>query len=291
MFSQYFGQYLLDKGILSATQLQAVLAEEASVRVKLGILAIDAGYMTPAEVERVHELQKRYDKRFGELAIERGLLREAEVERLLEVQGQRHLQLSQAIVDKGYLSLQQVDEALSSYKEENRLSTENLDALIKGDIDEIVRFSLDFGDVEKAACYQNYTALLLRNMVRFLGETPVIIKRQSAEDKPYAWLITQQIEGAGGIHTGLGLNEDVLLALAERYSGDDMPAVVDAYAKDCAAEFLNLTNGIFCVNASNNSMELDLELQHVEQQAAFSEKAAEEIVLRLSFGDISLLLA
>ena len=291
MFSQYFGQYLLDKGILSATQLQAVLAEEASVRVKLGILAIDAGYMTPAEVERVHELQKRYDKRFGELAIERGLLREAEVARLLEVQSQRYLQLSQAIVDQGYLSLQQVDEALSSYKEDNRLSAENLDALIKGDIDEIVRFSLDFGEVENATCYQNYTALLLRNMVRFLGETPVIIKRQSAEDKPYSWLITQQIEGAGGLHTGLGINDDVLLALAERYSGDDMPAVVDAYAKDCAAEFLNLTNGIFCVNASNNSMELDLELQHVEQQVAFPEKAAEEIVLRLSFGDISLLLA
>ena len=36
---------------------------------------------------------------------------------------------------------------------------------------------------------------------------------------------------------------------------------------------------------------IDDRLIHVEQQATFPETGAEEIVLRLSFGDISLLLA
>lgn len=45
MFSQYFGQYLLNEKYLTAEQLKASLEYQQSVRLKLGVLAINAGYM------------------------------------------------------------------------------------------------------------------------------------------------------------------------------------------------------------------------------------------------------
>ncbi len=56
MINQYFGQYLFNKGILTAKQLFDVLAHERSVRVKLGVLAINAEVMTAIQVEKIHQL-------------------------------------------------------------------------------------------------------------------------------------------------------------------------------------------------------------------------------------------
>ena len=256
MFSQYFGQYLLNKGILTADQLCEVLELEKSVRVKLGILAMDACYMTALQVEQVHELQKSQDKRFGELATAQGFLTAEQVESLLKVQNQKHLSLSQAIVDKEYLTLSEVNAALVRYKADNHLSDANVEALAKAEVDKIVRFSLDFGNSAQGEIYYNYIALMMRNIIRFLGETPVALKNIPVTDQKYDWLISQKITGEVGLLTGIAVTDTALLTIATRFSEEAMATEVNDYATDCAGEFLNVTNGIYCVNASNLGVEL-----------------------------------
>lgn len=286
MLSQYFGQYLLNQRILSADQLGEVLELEKSVHVKLGILAMDAGYMTALQVEKVHELQKHQDKRFGELATEQGFLTPEEVNNLLTVQNRKHLSLSQAIVDKKFLTLSEVNDVLDQYKDDNHLSAANVEALIQAEVDLIVRFNLDFGKSEQAEIYYNYVALMMRNIIRFLGETPVVIKKESiVADQKYDWLISQHITGKLGLLTGLALTDAALLTVATRYSEEAMATEVDDYAKDCAAEFLNVTNGIYCVNASNLGVELDLEPQLVQAAGSvFLAGRGEIISVQVSFG-------
>jgi len=289
MFSQYFGQYLLNKEILSITQLRTVLDQEESSKVKLGILAMDAGYMTVQEVERVHQYQKQQDRRFGELAIELGFLKEEQLTKMLAVQNQKYLKLSQAILDKGYLTLTEVNGALNRYKADNHLSPTNIEALVKADVDEVVRFSLDFDQQTKADVYYQYVAIMIRNMIRFLCETPVVMKNSSVTNQKFSWLITQKISGEGGLVSAIGLTDKTLLAIATRYSEDTMATYVDDYAKDCAGEFLNITNGIFCVNKSNEGMELDLQPQYIQSQTAFCWEKGQIIPIHSSFGDIFLL--
>ncbi|HOA79999.1 MAG TPA: chemotaxis protein CheX, partial [Defluviitaleaceae bacterium] len=65
MFTQYFGNYLLNKGYLTAEQLHDALEEIKDARLKLGVLSVNAGYMTAEQTEEVNEAQKKYDKRFG----------------------------------------------------------------------------------------------------------------------------------------------------------------------------------------------------------------------------------
>ncbi len=284
MFSQYFGQYLLNQGILSADQLSEVLELEKSVHVKLGILAMDAGYLTPLQVEQVHELQKSQDKRFGELAAEQGFLTPEQVNSLLAVQDQKYLSLSQAIVDKEYLTLAGVNAVLDQYKRDNHLSDAHVEALVKADVDQIVRFSLDLGNSEQAERYYHYMALMMRNIIRFLGETPVVLKNSPVTNQQYDWVISQTVTGKAGLLTELAVTDAALLTIAARYSEEAMATEVNDYAKDCVAEFLNVTNGVYCVNASNIGVELDLEPQQVQAGAAFSAGEGAIIPVQVSFG-------
>jgi CheY-specific phosphatase CheX len=286
MFSQYFGQYLLNQRILSADQLGEVLELEKSVHVKLGILAMDAGYMTPLQVEQVHELQRSHDKRFGQLATEQGFLTPEQVTNLLAVQDQKYLSLSQAIVDKHYLTLAQVNSVLDRYKTDNHLSDAHVEALVTGDVDQIVRFSLDFGSSEQAERYYHYLALMMRNIIRFLGETPVVLKNSSVTNQKYDWVISQVIAGQAGLLTELAVTDAALLTIAARYSEEAMATKVDDYAQDCVAEFLNVTNGVYCVNASNLGVELDLEPQQVQGEVAFSVGGGTIIPIQVSFGTL-----
>jgi len=288
MLSQYFGQYLLNKGILSANQLSKVLELERSVRVKLGILAMDIGYMTALQVGQIHELQKNRDKRFGELAIELGFLTPDQVNILLTAQSQKHLSLSQVIVDQKYLTLAEVNDVLACYKADNHLSDANFEALNQAEVDQIVRFSLDFGKNEKTEIYYTYVALVLRNIVRFLGETPVVLKNNSVINQQYNWFISQNITGKTGLLTGLVLTNTELLTIATRYSEEAVATEVNDYAKDCAAEFLNVINGIYCVNASNSGVELNLEPQLIEPGTNFSIGNGEIIPIQVSFGILHL---
>ena len=74
MYTQLFGHYLLNNGIINSDELHAALTALTRIKVKLGAAAIDAGYMTAAQVEEVHELQHTMDKRFGDIAVGRDIL-------------------------------------------------------------------------------------------------------------------------------------------------------------------------------------------------------------------------
>ena len=97
MYTQFFGNYLLEKGILTTSQLTDALTEQSKVHIKLGTLAIHAGYMTAGEVDSVVVLQTHQDKKFGELAIEEGYLTEEQVQSLLDAQTPDYLLLGQVL--------------------------------------------------------------------------------------------------------------------------------------------------------------------------------------------------
>ena len=86
MFGIYFGKYLQDKGIITASQYNEIILENKTSRVKMGLLAVESGLMTPEQTDEVNQLQTMMDRRFGDIAIEKGYLTDAQVESLLKKQ-------------------------------------------------------------------------------------------------------------------------------------------------------------------------------------------------------------
>lgn len=288
MFSQHFGQYLLNKGLLLSEQLCDLLACKHAVRAKLGLLAINAGMMTTEQVEKVHQIQHRTDKKFGEIALEQAYLTFDQLEELLASQQRDYLSLSQMLLDRGYLDMEQLECALENYKRDSQLSCIPSDSAqpdFTGAIKTCLSYSADGGN-EEIVC--RYTALMLRNFQRFLGEEPVI--DIAGGQVVGGWLAYQYIGGEVGLFTGLRMEEDVLLALARHYSGESFSSVNDL-ATDCIAEFLNETNGLFAVNMSDRGWEMDLQPQRIKAAETIPLREGCRIPLRIRKGRVDLFIA
>ena len=72
MFSQFFGNYLLNKEEITKDQFTSCMEYMRANRVKLGLIAESEGLLTRTQANELNQLQMQTDKRFGELAIERG---------------------------------------------------------------------------------------------------------------------------------------------------------------------------------------------------------------------------
>lgn len=302
MFTQLFGHFLLNKNIITAEQLGAALEAKNNVRVKLGALAIDAGLMTAAQVDLVHEEQKRVDKRIGDIAVEMGFLTKENVDALLAKQKTANIVLGQALIDLGYLTNAQFAEALAEYKASASFKgDDNSDdeALVK---DIVTIFDLEY-DPDKDF-YVDYIMLLTKNLIRFVGDDFVLAGCAKKTDVSYDYISTQVLTGELSAFTAIGGGDKAFINLASRYAVDSSDEAdgdidefglfeeVDEFVEACVGEFLNLQNGLFAVNMSNNkNVELDLEPQDILHNESVALDKGIAIKLQFTFGELDFIIA
>lgn len=264
MFSQYFGHYLLNKGLIKPEQLADALEYQKSVHLKLGVIAVNAGCMTPTQVEQIHDMQKKVDKRFGELAIEKGYINEEQLNTMLNTQKQGHLMLGQALIDRNYFTLDELQNALDNYKKENGMSNRQFNVIRKDDAQEIEQIFQNYGENQMSNTYSDYVTLLIKNIIRFIDDNPTIEINQLKSDVVTEWYAWQDIHGKINIHTAIASDTEVFVKFAAKFAQEDITEP-DELAQASVGEFLNLHNGIFLVNMSNNGVELDMKPQDVKQ--------------------------
>lgn len=286
MSSRFFAQYILNQGVLTPEQVQEALEDGRSVQVKLGVLAINEKFLTAVQVEEIHRLQHMVDKRFGEIAIDEGYLSEEQLMILLAAQKNSHLNFGQTLVDKGFMNLEQLERVLEEYKRESNLDQESDLAILKDGIRTQLNLSQEDEEVE---LYYDYILLFLRAIVRFLDSSPLVIATVH-EQKQDQWFAAQSMTGDVILHSSFTADDKVLLELARRYSGEEIHEM-DELALDSIGEFLNVTNGLFCINLSNAELELDLHPQSVTKNADFLMKKNYTVTIDTGFGRINLVMA
>lgn len=299
MFTQLFGHFLLNKGIITAEQLATALEAKNNVKVRLGALAIDAGLMNAAQVDTVHEEQKRVDKRIGDIAVDMGYISRENVDELIAKQKTANLLLGQALIDLGYLTNAQFEDALAQYKSAASFKGDDNDddAAFREDIISI--FDLE-NDNDKDF-YADYIVLLMKNLIRFVGDDFALVGSTRNAEASFDYISTQQLIGELPAFTAIGGDEKAFIGLASRYavdSSDDEDSAedfglfdsVDEFVEACVGEFLNLQNGLFAVNLSNTrSIELDLEPQDVMHGSTVGGGIA--VKLQFTFGTLDFIVA
>jgi hypothetical protein len=257
MFSQFFGNYLRKRGCITLEQMREVLSLQDSVRVKLGVLAIDAGYMNAAQVEEVHNRQSKIDKRFGEIAIDMGILDEEKLSLLLGQQNKRHLFISQALIDKGIMTFETFESYLEDYKKESGLSAKEFEALKTNDIDAVTQALVHLPELGDAKMYVDYFALFVRNLVRFIDDHILLEQARKIYVEEFDCLIHQEIEGRYKFFTGVAGAESAMAEFASRFAKMAVSGM-DEVARDSLGEFMNVHNGLFLSKLSNEWVELEL---------------------------------
>lgn len=291
MFNQYFGNYLLEKKILKPEELRTVLAEQKSVKAKLGVLAIDSGYMNAAQVERVHRLQATKDKRFGELAIEKGYLTEEQLNELLHMQQKSNILLGQTLIEKGFFTFEKYEEVLLQYRQDSGLSAEEIQALKNSDVEKIAEIFLKNLPKEHYDLIHDYFELFIRNIIRFIDGEIRVEEAKEAGSYSYEYLVTQRIEGAYNLFAGFAAGEPALTKFASAYAEEELEGM-NALAKDALGEFLNCQNGLFLSHMSHQGVDLDLLPSEVKEHGVVKPDGKMYVIpCHLSFGKIDFLFA
>lgn len=259
MYAQFFGNYLLSRDIVTKEQLITALQKKASTQIKLGTLAIHAGYMTASEVDRIIIMQTHQDKRFGELAISEGYLTELQVTELLKTQIPDFLLLGQALIEDGIIDNQKFQDLIIDYQSINELDDFNYSDETQDNITHMVENFFVLTERPLSSYEISFFRLLLSNLIRFIGDDFTLVPPSLCTEYPTNYCVSQKINGDFSIRTYLDMPEDACIAFASRYVGDTFTEF-DEYVQSSLEDFLNLHNGLFNVNISNDaSVELELE--------------------------------
>ncbi len=259
MYTQFFGNFLLNKDVISPEELIKAMEKQAAIHIKFGTLAIHEGLLTASEVDHIVIIQTHKNKRFGEIAIEEGYLTKEQVDFVLEKQKPSYLLLGQILIEDGKLSNSDFENLISDYQSQYEIfdleSDEEQNNLVTG------LFS-SFGEPGNEPISQtaiDYLTLLFNNLIRFIGDdfTPLDLVAYQ-EDYPTNYCISQHISGNISIHSAMDMDTDTAINFASRYANEDFSSF-DEYARASLEDFLNLHNGLYNVNMSNErSVELSL---------------------------------
>ncbi len=294
MYTQLFANFLIKNNYIPLERIGEIMAAAGGVhRAKLGTLAIEAGYMTAEQVEKVHEAQMHMDKRIGDIAVEMGFITSEQIDELLSKQTSANSALSEALIQNGFMTYAQYEDALLKYKSSCELEGKTDDEALTEGIISICEIQ---NDINKDF-YVDYISLLLKNAIRFIGKDFAITQCRKNMVVPVAHLCSQRLTGPQvSCYTAIGGDDDAFKGIAYAYAVDtneDIESIeeaglfeqVDEFVEACVGEFLNLQNGLFAVNMSNQkSLELDLTPQEAESDANASSDMC--LTLQFSFGKI-----
>lgn len=259
MHTQFFGNFLLNKGVITPEQLIDILKIQSTTHKKLGTLAIHAGYMSASEVEDVFITQTHYDKLFGELAVELGYLTEDQVNELLALQLPNYMLLGQILIDQNIINHTELENLITEYQSVYEIYDLELIEEQKHMVDKLLADFYLPEDLPHAEYILSYLTLLFNDLVRFIGEDFSTLNIMALPEVPTNFCIYQEVEGSFSFMSALDMERETAITFASRYIKEELDEF-DEYVTASMEDFLNLHNGLYSVNMSNDhSMELHLQ--------------------------------
>lgn len=110
-----FGQFLINKGLVTEADVFAALSIQAARQHQIGQIAIKEGLLTVRQTMQVLREQAGTCYFFGEMAVELGFLTEADVEKLLQLQQSSRPRIGEILAGMGKLDAGRLGALLDEY--------------------------------------------------------------------------------------------------------------------------------------------------------------------------------
>lgn len=253
MFSQFFGNYLLDKGKMTKEDFSSCMEYMKANRVKLGLVAESEGLITRRQSDELNQLQLQTDKRFGDLAIEKGYLTDADISHLLQLQGSPYLIFVQALEENRLFDRKETLKLLADFQQDCGLTNTALEAIKCGDFDRLLPTFV----VTDNEMYLSLMSLALRNIVRFVSPYIRIETAQKVTEYSARYIALQRTVGAYNGFLGFASDTDSILTIANGYAGEYFEKP-DMDALDSVGEFTNCINGLRATDLSYRDIPIDM---------------------------------
>jgi len=248
---KFFGQYLIERGEVSAEQVRAALNLMDAENRSIGELAVEGRFITEADADKVNAEQRHRDMPFGELAAEMGLLSEEQIDNLVQLQWRTRLRIGQALVRLKHLGKVRLEELLISYEEEQAPHRiENLALPVGLESNALAPFVLDL--------FANLLMRVARIATRVGNGEPIV------EPPDFPIQIAVSVNGESGLLICLTGDEEFSRQVAAKASGLDAECLDMEMLLDGVGEFLNVLAGNAMALAEQNGITTELEPPQTE---------------------------
>ncbi|GFE60334.1 chemotaxis protein CheX [Geobacter sp. AOG2] len=116
MAVKFFGQFLVEKGIVSREILLKAIELQEQKNLKFGEMAVAMGYVTQDDIARAHRAQLSRDIKVGDLLLEIGILTLTQLNEIITRQKNNHLYIGEALVLVGAITNEQLQQHLNEFK-------------------------------------------------------------------------------------------------------------------------------------------------------------------------------
>ena len=253
MVEYILGNYLVETGKISKEQLSKALTKQDSVRVKLGLIAVAEGMMTLEQTAEVNRLQALMDQRFGDIAVQKGYLTDEQVGKLLKKQGNAYLTFIQTMVDSQLLDMEDVELVVNTFRLINGYSNSEMEALKSDDTERIVPLFIP----EEARQFAEIISTAVKTLIRLIDRHIYIGKAELTSSFPAKDMVSQSLQGNGGLIACLSEGNGALLQVCSKYAKEEFEQL-DLDSLDAAGELLNCINGLYASGLSRDGKFLEL---------------------------------
>lgn len=250
MANRYFSQYLLNAGILTPENAGEMLAKSIGVKPDLAVAALEKGLINEAQIADFQS------DSFEVAVLEKKYLTALQLDDLKRAVPERSACLGQVLLNEGVVDL---TELAKLYEASGKSGSEPVaDAVHQ-------MLQAEGQDPSAKEHWVDYVELLIGTMQRFMNTDAVLhAKAVSVAEPAKSYLVSQSMSGALSLTAGCLVSDDVLLAMAVRFSGEEITEV-DELAIDCLEEFCNVLNGLYIVNMSGKNMDMDLDMPKYDE--------------------------
>ena len=116
MAVKFFGQFLIERGLVSSDSVLKAIELQEKTNLKLGEMAVSMGLITNQDIERAHNAQRSKDLKLGDMLVDMGILSPEQLEQVIARQKRTHLYIGEALVQIGALTPEALARCLEEFK-------------------------------------------------------------------------------------------------------------------------------------------------------------------------------
>lgn len=253
MINRLFGNYLVEKQILSQDQLDDLLPVQKDFKAEAATIAVINKVLTSTAAQELLDRIDAENERFGETAIEAGYLTDEKLDEVLTYQSNAFMKFVQSLLNRGTFSLEQINSFLDEFQQKGGYNDAQLSSLIHDDLEECINIFVPL----KSAQLKEFTLTLVQTIRRLIDSDAYLDKAYTARSLQLDKYACQMIVGDMHMKVYISAPDNDLLAIANHFTGDTYDAV-DEDALDNVGEFINCVNGLFATNLSYDDVTIDM---------------------------------
>lgn len=246
MAVMFFGQYLVENGIVSRDVLVRAIELQERTNLSFGDTAVAMGLLTTEDAERVNLAQRSEDMRIGDLCVKMGLLTSQQVEAILARQKETHLYIGEALVRVGGLTEDALATHLARFKEsQSEYATRTSMIPVELPNHRLLEMIADL------------TGKMLTRVAHLTYHTePCIV---DGDFTPLNTVVQIDVHGDVGLSYLFGCDHGFRTKIAKAIlNSDDVEEEAEEVLADTVMEFANVVCGNVVARAAQQGMSLDI---------------------------------